>query len=220
MLDALLERLIQQVMASFGSEIDEARAAYFQRCGEPFQDEPSYEARLRNFVEWYLFDRPLMTGLTPFESFMADARQSADDKAAFVLFRDQIHSLFLVEKIGDAEVIMRDLWTDKVLQVGVEVTAGYEPGAVIETRLVASGERFLATFTHIYHTKHSAKFIVRRARVLRRGRRVDAWDPFILRVNYLQLKAERYKHVESSKIYREILSENDIPMMVGGERAA
>ena len=163
-----------------------------------------------------------MMGLTPFEAFMADARTSVEDKASFLLFRDQIHSLFLVEKIGDGELTMRDLWTEKNWQVSVEVTAGYEMGAVIEARLVASSEkgRFRATFTHIYHTKHSAKFIVRRARRLRDARRVDAWDPFILRVNYLQLKAERYKHVESRKIYKEILNEFEIPATAGGERAA
>ena len=34
-----------------------------------------------------------------------------------------------------------------------------------------------------------------------------AWRPFVARVNYLQLKAERYKHVDGNAIYRELTAE-------------
>lgn len=206
-LDALLENLVQAVSKAYGQEIEAARKVYFQRCGEPFQDEASYELRLRNFIEWYLFDYPLQFGLTPYEAFMADAAQPAEERQAFLPFRDQAHSLFLVEDVREGGLPVVDLWTGRKYRVELEVTAGYDPGAVVEMRLVELEGKNYATGTHVYHNPSSAKFIVKAAKTLRKERRVDLWDPFLCRANYLQLKTERYKHVESNTIYREILAD-------------
>jgi hypothetical protein len=204
MFESVLERLVKTVSAAFGSEIEEARASYFLRCGEPFQDEASYELRLRNFIEWYLFDRPLALGLTPYEAFMADASKSTEDRDAFRPYRDQVHSLFEVLQVGQGGIEVRDVWTLKTYPVGVEVTLGYDPGAVVETRIVPFEGKNHATHTHVYHNRESARYILKRAAKIRKEKRIDLWMPFVMRVNYLQLKAERYKHVESNKIYREI----------------
>lgn len=218
MFDALLDRLVQRVTEVYGGEIEAARKAYFTRCGEPFQDEPSYELRLRNFLEWYIFDRPLAVGLTPFEAFMADPAQPAGDKADFLPFRDQNHGLFAVKAIAPGRLELLDLWTGKLEPVAVEVTAGYDPGAVVEARLVAVGGVTYATQTHVYHNPASAKFIRKNAAFLRAGRRVGEWRPFVFRVNYLQLKAERYKHVDSNAIYRELA--DDLKRLKKENRAA
>lgn len=207
MFEALLDRLVQRVTAAYGGEIEAARKAYFKRCGEPFQDEPSYELRLRNFLEAYLFDWPLAEGLTPYEAYMADSRQPADDKRDFLPLRDQNHSLFVVKGVAPGKLELLDLWTGKSGDVEAEVTAGYDVGAVIEARLVDVGGKTYATQTHVYHTPGSAKIIRKSAAFLRARRRVDAWRPFVARVNYLQLKAERYKHVDGNAIYRELTAE-------------
>lgn len=207
MFEALLDRLVQRVTGAYGGEIEAARKAYFQRCGEPFQDEPSYELRLRNFLEWYIFDWPLAVGLTPYEAYMADAAQPADDKRDFLPFRDQNHSLFAVKGVAPGKLELLDLWTGKSGEVEAEVTAGYDAGAVVEARLVDAGGKTYATQTHVYHNPGSAKFIRKTADFLRARRRVDAWRPFVYRVNYLQLKTERYKHVDSNAIYRELATE-------------
>lgn len=220
MFEALVERVTKTVTRVYGQEIEAARPVYFLRCGEPFQDEPSYELRLRNFLEWYLFDRPLAVGLTPHEAFMADAEQPAEERAAFLPFRDQVHSLFRVERILPEGIDVLDLWTRQIYAVKLEVTLGYDPGAVIETRLVPFQNAFYATQTHVYHPTASARYIERRAGILRKQRRVEAWYPFLQRTNYLQLKAERYKHVESNKIYKEILSEESAVQKNAATRAA
>jgi hypothetical protein len=207
MIEAVLDQLVQTVSAAYGDEIEAARKDFFRRCGEPFQDEPSYELRLRNFIEWYVFDRPLAVGLTPFEAFMADPAQSAELKQAFLPFRDQDHSLFEVAAVNPGRLTLVDLWTGRKLEVEVEVTAGYDAGAVVEARLVVLGGRRYATNTHLYHTPGSAKFIRKMAKLLRSRRLVAGWTPFLWRTNYLQLKAERYKHVDSDMIYREILGD-------------
>lgn len=207
MIDSVLEPLVQTVSAAYGEEIEAARKDYFRRCGEPFQDEPSYELRLRNFLEWYLFDRPLAVGLTPYEAFMADPAQSAELKQKFLPFRDQEHSLFEVAAVGMGRLTLVDLWTARKLEVEVEVTAGYDVGAVVEARLVEMGGSRFALHTHLYHTPESAKYIRKMANLLRTRRMVEGWTPFLWRTNYLQLKAERYKHVDANMIYREILDD-------------
>lgn len=204
-MEALLERLIQQVTQSYGDEIDGARNEYFKRCGEPFQDEPSYEWRLRNFVEWYVFDRALAHGLTPYEAYMADPSHSPEDKAAFLPFRDLVHSLFLV--CSQEPLRLEDIWTGRRYMVDIEVTAGYVRGAVIECRLVPWDGQHRPTHTHVFHTPTTARYILTRAKKLRKQRSVEAWRPFLFRVNYLQLKAERYKHVGAAEIYRELLDD-------------
>ncbi len=205
----LLEQFVSELTGIYGGEIESARAQYFKRCGEPFQDEPAYEIRLRNFIEWYLFDFVLDHGLTPYESFMADPEKPAEKKNQYLPFRDQRHSVFIVEKVGSGELVLNDLWVDDQLRVVYEETAGLPEGAALETRLVWHEGKLHTTNTSVYHTPESAKFIKKRAKELRDAKRIQDWRAFLYRTGYLQLKAGRYKHVEGETIYREIL--NDTP---------
>jgi hypothetical protein len=208
MLDARLEQLIERVSNAYGAQIDAAREPYYQKCGEPFQDEPGYEARLRNFVEWYVFDHVLAEGLTPYEGLMSGGTVTPDEKQAFLPFRDLVHSLFSVRKTLPGGLVLRELFTERDYTVAMDGTAGYESGAVVEERIVPVEGLWYPTNTHIYHAPELAKFILGNAKKLRKEKRMEAWNPFVCHVGKLQLKAQRYRHVDRVKIYQELLADS------------
>ncbi len=212
MMLSLLETLVSAVTdGPAGAEIESARELYFRLAGEPFQDEPAYEARLQNFVEWYLFDYVLEEGLTPYEAWMADAARKPAEREKFLPFRDQVHSLFLVRGADGSGLQLRDLWSGREYAASVEVSLGYDKGAVVEERLVPAagqgGVRWCLTNTHVYHAPDVATNIRKAAELLAKDMRATLWEPFILRASLLSLKTGRYRHVDRQKIYRELIEQ-------------
>ncbi len=205
MFESVLDELVQRVSQLRGGELEAARSNYFRVAGEPFLDEPSYESRLQNFVEWYIFDRPMADGLTPYEGFMADPQIAAADKQAFLPFRDQLHRLFQILRLVDGGMSVKDLWTEKTYRVDMDVTAGYETKGVAELRLVPWEGGFRLTHTNVYHMKTCGRYIRKRAKALRKAKLVEAWIPFVFQAGALQLKAQRYRHVDAKTIYLELL---------------
>ncbi|MEO1174163.1 MAG: hypothetical protein AAFX94_19255, partial [Myxococcota bacterium] len=62
--DAMVQFASEGALAD---ELAQAKGEYFERTGELFESDPSFERRMASFLEWYVFDRPLAAqdGLTP-----------------------------------------------------------------------------------------------------------------------------------------------------------
>ena len=93
-----------------------AKAEYFQRTGEVFEDDKQFEMRMASFLDHYLFDRPRPeSGKTPAQEFL-EARSAAVDPgeiAAFRSFTETVHGLFEVRKVKPGIVRLRELFGGK-----------------------------------------------------------------------------------------------------------
>src|SRR5690349_20286379 len=71
----------------------EAKAEYFERTGEDFEDDSFFEARMASFLDYFLFDRPSkVTGKTPAQELYEEKALLAPDSAAlFRAFTETIH---------------------------------------------------------------------------------------------------------------------------------
>lgn len=206
MFEDVLETLLRRVTETYGQTSEEARKQWFRRAGEPFLDERDYEQRMQNFVEWYVFDFRLSTGLSPFEAFLTDPGQSAEEKEAFQPFRDQVHSLFqLGNRLFGGGMYARDLHDGKKYPLGLESTTGYTPGVVMEMRLVPVEDGFRPTQTSLYYESSMARLVKRAARVVRKKGGDEAWEALLFRASYLHLKASRFRHVETKEIFKDLV---------------
>ena len=112
-----------------------AKADYFQRTGEVFEDDKQFEMRMASFLDHFLFDRPRpASGKTPAQEFL-ESRSAAEDPgevAAFRSFTETVHGLFEVRKIKPGVVRLRELFGGKEFDVTERRhTVGLEKGDIL-----------------------------------------------------------------------------------------
>lgn len=182
-----------------------AKAEYFQRTGEVFEDDKQFEARMASFLDHYLFDRKRPgSGQTPAEELL-QARAAAGDAAelsAFRSFTETVHGLFEVRKVKPGLVRLRELFTGKDFDVTERRhTVGLEKGDVIEARLIPFDGALVFSAAFCFHPREAVKCIKkevkRRKKVMPDAPAVQlTWE-----AAKCALKADRYRQIAVDKIY-------------------
>ena len=184
-----------------------ARAAYFERFGEPHEEDRSYESRMNAMHDFYLYDfRP--NGVdTTLEAFLraGGGGTPADELVRFRDLAGNVHSLFEVRRLKPGEVRLRDALSGQDHDV-VERRAmvGVAKGDLLEARLVPVSGRLHFSGAFLYHPPEARKAILAEAKRLRkeagrRGRPDGA--AFLARLSRMAFKLERYRNVRVESIY-------------------
>ena len=182
-----------------------AKAEYFQRTGEVFEDDKQFEMRMASFLDYYLFDRKRPEGgKTPAEEFL-DGRTAAGDAAelaAFRSFTETVHGLFEVRKIKPGVVRLRELFGAKEFDVSERRhTVGLEKGDILEARLIPfdgdAGLQLGVLLPPPEAAKSIKKEVKRRKKVMPDAPPVQlTWE-----ASKRALKADRYRQIAVDKIY-------------------
>ena len=182
-----------------------AKAEYFQRTGEVFEDDKQFEMRMASFLDYYLFDRKQPEGgKTPAEEFL-DGRTAAGDAAevaAFRSFTETVHGLFEVRKIKPGVVRLRELFGGKEFDVTERRhTVGLEKGDILEARLIPFDGALVFSSAFCFHPREAAKSI--KKEVKRRKKEMPDAPPMELTWEAAKraLKADRYRQIAVDKIY-------------------
>ena len=183
-----------------------ARAAWFERFGEPHEEDRSYESRMNALLDFYLYDFRSDGVDTTLEAFLrAGSGLTTDDLARFRELAGNIHSLFEVRRLKPGEVRLRDVLTGQDHDV-VERRAmvGVAKGDLLEARLVPVSGRLHFSGAFLYHPPEARKAILAEAKRLRKeaGRRgrPDALA-LLARLSRMAFKLERYRNVRVESIY-------------------
>lgn len=184
-----------------------ARKAWFDRFGEPHEEDRSYETRMNGLLDFYLYDfRP--DGVeTTLELFVraGGGGLPADELARFSQLRDNIHGLFEVRRLDPGRVRLREVFTS-LDHVVTERRAmpGVSKGDLLEARLIPLDGALLFSGAFIYHPPEARRAILAEVKRLRKavGRRgrPDVMD-FLARLSRMAFKLERYRNVKVESIY-------------------
>ena len=112
LIHTLLDELASRFAGSgYQAEITAAREEYFTRSGKVFEDDAEvHEARTVAFLEWYVIERPLASGLPPVIAVLDDARTRStamERLQALASLAGSHRSLFDIAHV-DGNVIDRD----------------------------------------------------------------------------------------------------------------
>jgi hypothetical protein len=200
-LDSALDELIERFgTGEYKDEVVRARAAHAERTGKVYEDDELYEARTVAFLEWYVLERPLdATGAPPVEKAILES-EDEDSKQAWRAWATSLHSLFLVEKIGEPVMRLRDLVGGARFEVDERRRLhGVAARDVIEARLVGWRGRVRFGRTFCFHPGATHASIVRHIRRVLGGggTRADA----VAHIASLRVRALRYKHMTPAKVY-------------------
>lgn len=181
-----------------------AKAEYFQRTGEVFEDDKQFEMRMASFLDHFLFDRLRPeSGKTPAQELL-EARSAVDpgEVAAFRSFTETVHGLFEVRKIKPGIVRLRELFGGKEFDVTERRhTVGLEKGDVLEARLIPFDGALVFSSAFCFHPREAVKAI--KKEVKRRKKVMPDALPLELTWEAAKraLKADRYRQIAVDKIY-------------------
>ncbi|MDR0966924.1 MAG: hypothetical protein LBM75_10595 [Myxococcales bacterium] len=190
--------------AVFMPELLKAKSAYFSATGEVFEDDAFFEQQMAAFINFYLFDWKLDGDqLTPAERFWRDGRfATPDDAPIFESFLETWLSLWEVRKLGKASVRLRDLFTDRDVEVFERrQLIGLTKGDLMEARLAPMGDKFVFMRGSAFHPSAARKSIL--AEIKRLKKQAPSFDTrdFICVLSRMRLKFERSRNIAAEQIY-------------------
>ncbi len=189
-------------------ELLRARRAWFDRTGEPHEEDRSYEARMNGMLDYYLYDhRAAGAEDTTLDLFLRDQGQAytSDQLTLFRGLGKTHHALFEVRKIRPGESVrLRDVFTDHELEV-VErrQLAGLDKGDLLEARLLPyQGELFFSG-AFVFHPREVRRGVLAEAKKRRKAARGGPVDVkgFLAQLSRMAQKLERYRNVKVESLY-------------------
>ena len=172
-IDLLVQRIIE---GQDSSDILEARRKYQKLAGEIYEDDRSYEARIGLFLEWYIFDRKAPGKENPpLELLIAQNSDGGlpDELKNVQKFSESIHSLFVIKKIRDNEVVALNLLDDKKYSVKEkEGKFHFHKNDLFEGRIILMDGEYYFSGNYCFHPKEVEKFVkseVKKIKTVREG---------------------------------------------------
>ena len=216
----LIHTLLDELASRFAgpgykAEVTAAREEYFVRSGKVFDDDAEvHEARTISFLEWYVVERPLFSGLPPVIVALEDARAqatSAERLQALASLAGSHRSLFDIAHVDGNVIELEDvLGGARFRVVERRSTIGFEVGALVETRVVWDGEQPVFAKTFLFHPRDARSEVLDYVdSALASG--TDR-DEIMFHLAQLYLRWHRHGHSNAARIYKGTSTIGPVPL--------
>lgn len=207
--DALVEKLMNHFAGpEFADEVSAAKHEFFDRAGILDEMANDFEMKMAQFVDWYLFSRPLRkNGATPVATAlrMPGGPLSAAEREALTNVGDNIHSLFEFVKVKGEDVHVRDVFSkQKHIIKKSPITVGFNPDELFEARLIPIADSFQFSKAFCFHPPQVTKIIMKEVKKVKKMAADElpkAKEALLVRLFKLRYKHEQYKHLDVREIY-------------------
>lgn len=207
--DLLVEKMMNHFAGpSFSEEVAEAKREFFDRAGILDEMATDFEMKMSQFVDWYLFSRPLReTQKSPVQTAFAMERGplTEEDKLSLENMTRSIHSLFEFIKLKGDDVYIRDVFSsEKHIIKRSPVTVGFNKDELFEARLFPNSDSYLFSKAFCFHPPQVTKIIlkeVKKVKKLEHNELSKAKEALLVRLFKLRYKHEQYKHLDVRDIY-------------------
>jgi hypothetical protein len=206
MFDELIERLtLHYTSGAYKDEVARAKHDFFDEAGIMDEENSQFEMRMTQFLEWYLFTRPLDgKGESPVKhAFTSGEFKFGETEAgALEALAGTRHSLYEFLKIRGDDVYIKDLFTGKKLVIhGSPIRVGFSREEFFDTRLIPNGEdNFIFAKAFCIHPEEASKFILGEVKKLKKSEPV-LQEALMLRLMKMRYKYEQYRHLKLDHVY-------------------
>jgi hypothetical protein len=194
-------------------EMVAARADFFRQSGEVHDDEPSYDAFMDAFVDWYLFDRPMAAFGTPAQRFLKEQGgvMAPDELRPFDAFQRTRPGLFRLESLREGEVRVKDLATrERIVVVERRKMVGVDKGDIFHARLIPMEDGQYFTGMPLFHPSSVRRQVMKVANHARR-QGTPAFAEACRNLMLRRLKVDRYKRVAPPTLYADMVPKGLVP---------
>ncbi len=207
--DVLVEKLMKHFASdAFADEVKVAKKEFFDQAGILDEFSTDFEMKMAQFVDWYLFSRPL-PGLhrTPMEVALEGESRifTEEERQGLINLRGSIHSLFEFLKVKGDDVYVRDVFSqEKHVIKKSPITMGFSRDELFEARLIPIEDNFQFSKAFCFHPPQVTKIIlkeVKKVKKLSADEIQRAKEALLVRLFKLRYKHEQYKHLDVREIY-------------------
>ncbi|MCH2534397.1 MAG: hypothetical protein MK008_08155 [Bdellovibrionales bacterium] len=206
--DDIIEKLMQHYSGEkYFQEVQSAKLNFFEFAGLMDEASPDFEFKMIQFVEWYLFSRPLKdSGEPPVMHVLqnSDYKIAADEEKYYKNLSQHRHSLFQLLKISKNDLFIKDLFSDyKLVLRDSDTVMGFNKEELFEARLIPNEDSFVFARAYCFHPPQATKFILKEIKKLKKEKFMDPQkrEDLILQLYKMKNKLDQYKHVTIDKIY-------------------
>jgi hypothetical protein len=210
MYEELIDRLtLHFTNDPYRAEVAAAKKEFFDEAGIMDEESQFFEMRMTQFLEWYLFTRPLSLAIgagrvTPavraleIEEFV----MTADERPAFESLACIRHSLFEFVRIRGEEIHIHDLLLDKPIVIyGSPIRIGFSRDEIFDARLIPDGEQFHFSRAFCFHPAEASRYILAEIKKLRKSKNTSDEETFMLKAIKMRYKYEQYRHLKLDYVY-------------------
>jgi len=203
---SLVERLAT-VFAEGENKLEAIRArdAFFDKAGKVFDDDGElFEGRMAAFLEWYIIERRFRDGPPPAARVAGGRGGNFTDEERRVAVRlaTSHRSLFEIITVAGNQVEIDDLLGGaRFVVTERRSTAGFEPGALFEARIVWDGDAVVFGKTFLFHPPDAYERIFELAE--RAASRDDEEAPLelLFQLSRLHVRWHRFNHLAAGRVY-------------------
>lgn len=203
--DSVIDRLLEYFTGhEYEEEVAAAKDQFFGELGEGPGETETFEMRMSQFLDWYLFSRNLNIHKTP---PILWALQSADykiDEAERIYYANLAeirHSLFEFLKVSKTTLVVKDLLTGKKLQLkNAPIIEGFDRAEVFEARVFPHEDTFMFTNGFCFHPADANKFVHKEIKKERKLKDFSH-EGLMFRLMKMRYKYDRYRHIPLEMIY-------------------
>lgn len=208
MFEEMIDRLIVFFTGDrFRDDVAKAKKDFFDEAGVMDEESEVFEMRMTQFLEWYLFSRPLAgIGLTPaqYALQLEDFQMTSEERPAFENLAVIRHSLFEFLKIRGDDIHIRDLFLDKKIVIHHSpIRIGFNRDEIFDGRLIPEGEEYHFSRAFAFHPGDASKYILSEIKKLKKGGAdtVQDREALMLRLLKMRYKYEQYRHLKLDYVY-------------------
>lgn len=206
MYDEYIDRLTQYFTQDrFKESLTVRKQEFFDEAGIVDEENHSFEMRMNQFLEWYLFTKPLdEIGLTPAQYALQldDFEMSAPERPAFENLAVTRHSLYEFLKIQGNDVFIRDLYNNKKYLIrNSPICIGFNRDEIFDGRLIPDGEDFHFSRAFCFHPVEASKFILSEIKKQKKLKDESVYEDLMLRLLKMRYKYEQYRHLKLDYVY-------------------
>jgi hypothetical protein len=203
--DDLFERMtLHYTSGNYAAEIGRAKQIFFDDAGIMDEASNHFEMRMTQFLEWFLFTRPLDgKDVSPAKDALISGEFKFDDSERPMVesLANTRHSLFEFLKIRGDDVHIKDLFSGKKIVIkGSPVRVGFSREEFFDTRLIPSGDSYIFSKAFCIHPEEASKFILSEVKKLKKSEPI-LQEALMLRLMKMRYKYEQYRHLKLDHVY-------------------
>ena len=206
MFDELIDRLTTYFTGDrFRDDVAKAKKEFFDEAGIMDEENQAFEMRMTQFLEWYLFTRPLSgIDLTPaqYALQLEDFEMTSDERPLFENLAGTHHSLYEFVKIRGDDIHIRDLFLDKKIVIhDSPINIGFNRDEIFDGRLITHGEDHHFSRSFCLHPAEASKYILGEVKRIRKTGAPADQEAFMLKLLKMRYKYEQYRHLKLDYVY-------------------
>ena len=181
-------------------QVVEAKKKYFELTGLTNEEDDDYEVRMRSFSDWFIMQYPLEGDSTALSLYLNSNEVESELRDALSEFRYSIFE-FSGKSLGGKLVVKDLLLDEKLIFTDNSSVIPVFKGDLFIGRLLKTGEDYHLMSGICLFPNEGKSLIKKQVKKVRKLAKPENNNDFLLQLENLKTKWQRFGHVDASKIF-------------------